>query len=96
MLLLMELMRGHVGLLCEISPALAAALCLSAAGASWAGESTATASIPTTSSECMGIIFDCTGVRSKDYEQWIHVTVRGDIQSILAVGMIDQSDENDE
>ena len=44
----------------------------------------------------LGGLFDCIGVRSKEYEQWIHVTVRGDIQSILAVGMIDQSDENDE
>ena len=54
MLLVVKLMRRHVGLLREISPALAAAV-LSAAGASWAGESTTTTSIPTTSSKSMGV-----------------------------------------
>ena len=42
----------------------------------------------------LGGLFDCIGVRSKEHEQWIDVTIRGDIQSIIAVGMIDQSEEN--
>ena len=40
-----------------------------------------------------GRVFDCIGVRSKEHEQWMHVTVWDDIQSILAVGMTDQSDQ---
>ena len=41
-------------------------------------------------------LFDCTGVRSKEDGQWIRRTIWDDIQSILAVEMIDQSDEYNE